>query len=206
MDLKDATLLNLATKLTHQPLAPPGYLVEELLVGLGSERLRLGRRPFLVTLYQNDFDYDGLTANVFLMESFDSQAEAIAFTESSALKLLKAQTSGPDSMRKTWGLESEGKIFALPEPGENSGLRVVFDKTYKLRASEYDTIYNCFRVIGPFSDFIVCDKLFDFLNCQSELWRYFVGVGGSIRSGDLPRMPSPTFDDKQLHDQRTRSP
>ena len=196
MTMSDTTLLNLAAKLTDQPLDQPGYLVKELITGLGIERLRLGRRPFVVTLYQNDFDYDGLTDSVFLLDSFDSQADAMAFAELSAGTLLKAQTASQDSMGKKWSLESEGEIHALPKPKENSLLRAESNRTYKLRASEYDTLYNCFRVIGPLADFAVCEGLFDFLNCKTELWHYFVKVGEST----LSDKPLPTLSPQRSED------
>jgi hypothetical protein len=193
MDLNDTTLLKLAAMLTHQPLDPPGFLVEELIAGLGSERLRLGQRPFVVTLLQNDFDVDGLTSNVFLLESFDTQANAMRFTDSRALQLLEVQISGPDSRKNEWKIDSFGKMYPLPEPKPHNMLRTVYDSTYKIWANELDRIYNCFRVIGYLTEEVVSDRLFDFLNCDMELWHYFVAVGESIRSGKSLPTPAPHF-------------
>jgi hypothetical protein len=74
-------------------------------------------------------------------------------------------------------------------PKGNRKLHTLHDRTYKIRATEFDTKYNCFCVIGPFSDFVVGKKLFEFINSKSELWWHFVEVGEALLAGK-PR-PAP---------------
>lgn len=176
-------LTKLAGLLSSHPIGPDSYKLDELLAGLDAEHSRLGRRRFAVVLYQQVYDYDGLTDFVFLLDSFDTQSEAIACVESNARNLLATQTAQPDSLGDRWTLESEGDMRSLPKPTGKHLLRALHDRTYKLRAGPYDTKYNCFRAIGPFADFVVCDQLFEFINAQHELWSYFVKTGEAARAG-----------------------
>ena len=201
-------LTRLAGLLSSGPISPDSYKLDELLAGLDAESSRLGRRRFAVVLYQQVFDYDGLTDFVFLVDSFDTQSEAIACVESNARNLLATQTAQPDSQDLRWALESEGDIRSLPKargglwaletegdtgslpnPTGTHPLRTLHDRTYKLRAGPYDTQYNCFRAIGPSADFVVCDQLFEFVNSRHELWSYFVKVGGVVRAGKPRPVP-----------------
>ena len=206
-------LTRLAGLLSGSPIGPDSYKLDELLAGLDTERSRLGRRRFAVVLYRQVFDLDGLTDYVFLLDSFDTQSEAIACVESSARDLLSTQTVQANSWGQRWALESEGDVRSLPnaraglwalESEEDMGsvpnstgkrlLRTLHDRTYKLRASGFDMQYNCFRAIGPFADFVVGDQLFEFLNSpflnsRHELWSYFVKVGEAVRAGKPSAVP-----------------
>jgi hypothetical protein len=116
------------------------------------------------------------------------------------------QTAQPDSHGHRWLLESKGNVQSLPNsraglwateekkhkrsnPKAKRKLYALHDRTYKIRASEYDSKYNCFRTIGPFADFVICDELFEFIKSPFELWSYFVKVGETVRAGK-PR-PAP---------------
>jgi hypothetical protein len=59
----------------------------------------------------------------------------------------------------------------------------VFDRTFKLRAGEFDTQYFCLRVIGAFHGQVVSRELITFLNCDHELWSYFAAVGEALTRG-----------------------
>jgi|GEM_PF-2966535 len=135
------------------------------------------RGEFSVVLYQNVFDFEGLTNYVFILNSYDTESEAIACVESKACDLLASQITEPDSLGARWVVESEGDHPYLPKSLGTQALRTLHDRTYQLRAGPHDTIYNCFRVIGPFSDFVICGELFEFVNSQFEPWSYFVKVG-----------------------------
>jgi len=160
------------------------YKPELLLEGLNSEVNRLGNRRYLVLLTQKVYDIDGLTDYVYLLESFDATSDAFTYVDRAVRSLYEAQTKEPDEYRCTWQLESEGEIPyltppKLPEIGVWANpIRVIYDRTYKLRASDYDTQYNCFRVIGPFRGDIVSEQLFSWVNDSFELKRYFEDVGG----------------------------
>lgn len=177
-------LTKLAGLLSSRPIGPDSYKLDELLAGLDAERSRLGRRKFVVVFYQNEFDFDGLTDYVFLLDSFDDQSEAIACVASQAQNLQATQTAQPDSRGLQWVLESDGGTWYIPNPTGKHLLSVLHDQTYKLRAGPYDTKYNSFRAIGPFADFVVCEQLFEFVNSRFELWSYFVEIGEAVLAGN----------------------
>ena len=163
-----------------------------MLIGLSAERKRLGERKFLVILNQKVYDIDGLTDYVYLLDSFDSQSEATTYIEASAKALYERQTAGPDMYGDNWRLESEGEIMFMSQPKSPNWahpIRVVYDKTYKLRAGTYDTKYSCFRAIGPFHGEIISDQLFSFVNEPFELGSFFVDVGHAINKGSESPLP-----------------
>lgn len=185
-------LNRLAGLLSSRPISEDSYRLDELLTGLEAERVRLGQRKFLVLLNQKVYDIDGLTDYVYLLDSHDSQSDAATHIETSAKALYERHTSGPDKYGDIWRLESEGEIMFMSQPKSPNWahlIRVVCDKTYKLRAGTYDTKYSCFRAIGPFHGEIVDDQLFSFVNEPFELWSYFVDVGQAINKGVEPLLP-----------------
>lgn len=199
-------LLKLAGLLSSSPIGPHTYKRDEVLAGLDAERSRLGKRKYAVVLFQEEYDMDGVTDYLYLLDSFDDKSEAVAYVETNSQNLLAAQTAQPDSRGNQWLLESKGNVKMLPivrsgswkveskkdqksNPKGNHKLQTLHDRTYKIRASGFDTKYNCFRVIGPFSDFVVSKKLFDLINSKQELWWHFVEVGEAIRAGKPRPVP-----------------
>lgn len=185
-------LIRLAGLLSARPISEDSYKLDELLTGLKAERKRLGQRKVLAVLIQKDFDLDGLTDWIFPLKSFDAQAEAEEYIKSRSASLYALQIADVSQYGKTWVLESKDEIPFMTAPessGWASNIRVLYDQTYKIRATSYDTKYNCFRAIGPFAAEVVSDALFSFINQPSELWSYFVDVGEAIKKGVTPRQP-----------------
>ena len=188
----NSELIRLAGLLSTRPISEDSYKLDELLTGIESERKRLGQGRFLVLLIQKDFDIDGLTDYVFPLESFDSKSEAVRYIKTSAKSLYENQITGPGRYGSAWQLESRGEIPYMTRP--QSGywahrLRSLYDETYKLRGGTYDTLYNCFRVVGPFRSEVVSDELISFVNQRAELWAHFVDAGEAAEKGIEPRQP-----------------
>ena len=167
--------------------------VDELLTGLESERKRLGKRKFLVFLTQTKYDYDGPVDWVFPLESFDTKRKALSYTHSVENSLFERQTAGPDEDGKVWHLESKDQPHPILNTPVSSyathPVRALYDQTYNLQASLYDRLCNRFRVIGPFRDHVVSNKLFTFINGRWELSYYFTGVGEATKNGVAPPQP-----------------
>lgn len=185
-------LIRLAGLLFSHPISEDSYKLDPSLIGLAAERKRLGERKFLVILNQKVYDIDGLTDYVYLLDSFDSQLDATTYIETSAKALCERQTAGPDKYGDNWCLESEGEIMFMSQPKSPNWahpIRVICDRTYKLRAGTYDTKYSCFRAIGPFHGEIISDQLFSFINEPFELGSFFVDVGHATMKGVEPPLP-----------------
>jgi hypothetical protein len=188
----DSNVVRLADKLSSDPNKPDSCRLDELLTGISSERERLGRRRFLAILNQKEFDIDGLTDWIFLLESFDCQDAARTYIDQTAKSLREQQLASSHEYGMPWHPYSQDEIRYLSQPdAENWAhpIRVFADRTYALRATPYDTKYNCFRVIGPFHDEIVGDNLITFTNEQFELWSYFVSVGEAMNRGESRTRP-----------------
>lgn len=184
----------LAALLTGRPLTRNSYRLDDLLLGIASESARLGTRPYVLSMSQQVYDYEGLTEYVFLLDSFDSLVEATEVANAAASRIMKLKTSAPDRYWKNWGLESEGEIHFLPKPPPGNPLEGVFTRTFKLRGGPYDSEYTGLRVIGRFSGPIVSKELFQYIGKTSELWSYFVECGASVRNGSS--RPSPLHEEE----------
>lgn len=177
-------VIRLAEKLCGRAIADAPNENAELLTGIDIERRRLGNKRYLALLNRKVYDIDGLTDYVYLLESFDRSADAITYVDQAAQALCLAQIRQPDEFHSEWRLESEGEIpfiatQQLPTTGVWANrIRVMYDRTYKLRATDYDTQYNCFRVVGPFRGAIVSEQLVSFVNENWELRSFFAGIGG----------------------------
>ena len=189
----DDEVARLASLLSSRPIHKDSYKLSELMTGISCERERLGCRRFLAILNQKEYDIDGLTDWIFLLESFDRQDDARAYIDRTARSLRERQLAVPHEFGMPWHLHSEDEIQFLSQPEAASWahpIRVIADRTYALRASPYDTKYNCFRVIGTFPNEIVGDRLITFVNEQSELWSYFFSIVQAVKNGvdrPLPR-------------------
>jgi len=180
---RDSELIRLAAYLSSRPINEDSYKLEELLAGLSGEKERLGQRKYLVLLDQHVIDIDGLTKYEYLLESFMSKSEAIAFIDATAIDLSEQQTAGVDENGDTWVLESEGGKPWLSKPKtihKPDMLQVLYEKSYRYRASIYDTKYICFRLLGKFHLDVVSERLFSYVNEDFALWSFFVDIGSSI--------------------------
>lgn len=169
----------LADMLSSSPRGEGRYKGSELLAGLASERDRLGTRPYLVAVYRQEFDYDGLTEYVELLESFEDLRDAENYAEREAAQRLSSHLSGdsPYCDGKRWALVPDAEMRELHDASDASGLRTISEQTYKVISGDYDRIYCSVRVIGPFSGKVVDQGLIDFVNQRFEMWGFFVRAG-----------------------------
>ncbi len=170
-------ILRLGSLLTSHPTGVPKFEAEALYLGLEKERDRLGKRPFLVMVYQNIYDIDGLKDYVFLMQSFDEESEAESYAANLRQSLLERQFQLNVTTSLFWTMESTGVMPTLPITESVTSLNALSDRIYKLTATQYDKKYTCIRVVGIFDDYIVGEPFFEFVNAREELWSYFVDIG-----------------------------
>lgn len=167
------------------------YKTNELFQGIESEQIRLGKNPFVVVVYINSFDFEGLTDYVFLTDSFPSKDAAVANAHNLSNALLEYQLK-QEIFDRTWTLvESQSAIPYLPKPKQNSLFKSVYFEAFKAVSGEFDRKYVITRAIQTNGNMIVGQSLFDIINSDSELWSYFVKIGESI-NGKQER-PTPFF-------------
>lgn len=149
----------------------------ELVRGIEDERERLGSRRYVVALLAKEFDIDGLTDGIRLLSSCDDQRYAEAAADYLCTVRKADVVLDPDPHRRQWRIESEGEIPFLPVPKPGVFVRSVFDRTFKVRGGHYDTRYDCYRVVGPFTGSVASVELADFPGLDYELGRWFDVVG-----------------------------
>ena len=79
--LADSTASIDVSALVNNIAGGSGNEDEFLVRGLQIETARLGGRRYLVMVYQREFDIDGLTEDVKLIESFDQLDDAVAYAD-----------------------------------------------------------------------------------------------------------------------------
>ncbi len=79
--------------------------------GIARERARLAGKPFVVLMTCRDFDYDGLTNKLALLDGFTDQAVAIQYAQAQAVATLaQALTEPPVYERYPWRLVEDSAV------------------------------------------------------------------------------------------------
>lgn len=176
--------------------SPYGDDLELLMAGIRLERERLKNRLYLVIVDVHIFNYDGMFESFFIDDSFrcqhDAEVATRALMEDLAFNLILPQ----HKLRHRWGVESYGAAPWLAVPGERTAVRTLFDRSVKLRAGPFDTVYFCVRTVGPLPPPTLDTPLATFCKCRPEFRRYLIDVGRAAKEGkprpqvvDLPKEP-----------------
>lgn len=171
---------------------PARYKFDELVEGVALEQHRLAARAYAVVLWQQVFDYDGLTDWLFLREAFDELAEARSFADSWLASVQHdIETTPRRASQQAWREDATRSGRFVPGVSAHSSLRVEAERLIALTGGPYDRVYLRARVLGRFPALIVGRELFDALaDSRHELWSYFVDVGEAQRSGRGRRSPA----------------
>jgi hypothetical protein len=167
----------LASYIASPQAGPVPYKAHELLLGIQAERERLLGGQYVVVVSQQFFDFEGMHEELFLECSRPSRAQAEAAAIDLARALLAQQLDRPVWEAEKWVVESEGLAPYASRPRHESHAVITFERSFKLRASAYDTSYTIVRSIGPCGHQPIDKQLVDTINSRAELWRYFVEVG-----------------------------
>ena len=131
-----------------------------------------------------DFDYDGLSNQLALIDSFETAVSAVQAANSHSAfhtqRLLTAPRQFYDKPWQKWEGRELGAIhlpqLSLPEP-----VKVVHSQGSAFIGGDYDRYYQSFFVLGPFPSGAVSRELVTSLkHDRFELWLYLVGIGEKI--------------------------
>lgn len=153
-----------------------------LVAGVAVERDRLGTRPYVLVLNEQEFDYEGLSESVCLLESHLSRVEAEDSAPGHVRQRVATLMAVDPSSSRRWHMESEERSPYLLEPKIPTEARTVAQCSAKLRASAYDIVYLTVRVVGPFSNGPVDGELVDFLGATWALQRHFIEAGKRVQA------------------------
>jgi hypothetical protein len=179
-------------ELVNALAGPVRYRVEDLALGLEHEKTRLGIRPYLVALWRSEFDMDGLTDYLTLIDSHETVEDAIRTADEEADRLLRNYTNPleppekPDVGRWAWVPSRDSNPLYLPKPSKSSGASEKYRKAFALKGGYLETMYCSLYVLGPFTGDVVGDELVQlFKKSRYELWSYMTEVGEAARTGKL---------------------
>jgi hypothetical protein len=143
---------------------------------------------WIVLVYQNECDYDGLSDSLYLDDSFASEAEAVQAAKALPTELLKVFESGATGwggrgMR--WSLVGEVRELQVVQPAGD--VREAYRCGFTVRGGQFDRKRPVISVVGPFAGELVDRPLADFVD-RGDLCMYLWSVGRAKRSGgERPR-------------------
>jgi hypothetical protein len=149
--------------------------------GIDKERARFRGKPFVVVAQRHEFDFDGLTEYLELLEGFVDQPPAILYARQKAEGALSRELSEPSYGDYQWQLVEARQPypFNLPCP-ESSTVNRVFSDSFKVaNGSGYDSKYIGFEVLYVTSAEIISPELFSFLKAESEWVSFLISRGES---------------------------
>lgn len=175
----------------------------DTLVAMLLEDGRLGRRPYLLLAEQASFDYDGLTTWIYLLESFESEIDAVIRATKVRGKLLVRYLRRRHASGGRWMFESEGVPVAPPFPLKGDGptqpapgetpIRCLCAQSFKVRDldDEFHRDQITLRVVGPFPGEIIGPELVQVIPSRQDLRSYFDEIARAKRGFRAPPRPGP---------------
>ncbi len=126
---------------------------------------------YIITLWQNFYDFEGLTCDFSIEGTFDDLANAKSVIPDLSRKEIDKQLSE----NKGWGLMNVGgKKQVLFSDGVNKNNKVVHSHQFKTGdGSGYNSIYSYYEVIEIPQDAEVNKELFNMDSCEWEVKSYF---------------------------------
>ena len=149
----------------------------DLLEGMRREQQRLDGKRFLVSLFRQEYDIDGLTEYINLIEGFNDLNEAKEFADREA-----SDPSDLSEAAKDWPLvecDTLGRLSRIRPPVSN--IEQVYYRGFKVDGGWCTSAYFHFEVLKIPTDSVITEALFDYLNCEAELTHYFIEIGKRFR-------------------------
>ena len=129
----------------------------------------VGSKKYLIILWKDAFDYDGLTSEFSIVGQF------------SRLRDARSELTPLTQKLKTAELSANGGWFAMSIKGKekpeydrvNKHNRVLARDSFKVGDGGYNSVYAYLEVIGVRTDVTVDESLFNLENCRYEVERFF---------------------------------
>jgi hypothetical protein len=139
--------------------------------GLQAERKRLGGNPYVVVASRHQYDYDGLTQYVDLVEAFPSQELALAFahqaSKTALVKALDMPTYGSYKWHQVDGWSEYFNRCKQPQ------VHVIGSERLHLEnGSGFDLIYIEHLILHIQASEPLGNELFAYLGDEYEVMRY----------------------------------
>ncbi len=152
---------------------------EALTRGMERERRRLSGSAFLALAFRQEFDYDGLTCYLELLQGFRDEAAAIhAVEEAAGQALSRALTAPSYSPHRPWRRDPARNNQRFVEKHESPLVRGVHLRSFRvLNDSGFDSIYFQFEVLRVDDPSAIGPDLLSYFDAESEWVDYFISKG-----------------------------
>lgn len=130
-------------------------------------------KKFLITLWRDEFDYDGLTSDFSILGGFDNLADAETSLKEMARNMVVEQLN----VHPGWYvMDIKGK--ERPQYDRvNRNNTVLECESFKIGdGSGYNSAYSYLELIELMAKTKVDENLFDLKNCRFEVERYFASL------------------------------
>jgi hypothetical protein len=146
--------------------------------GIERERIRLFGLSFLTLTFRQEYDYDGLTEYLHLLEGFSDEATAIHYVEQLTEQTLSASLAEPSYGNYKWRHDTSRDNERFKAKHESSLVRCRHLTSFKiLNDSGYDSKYFQFEVLRVNHPAVLGPDLFTYYDAESEWVAYFISKG-----------------------------
>lgn len=151
---------------------------EALKRGIERERIRLSGSSFLTLTFRQEYDLEGLTQYLQLLQGFSDEATAIHYVERLAEQNLSASLAEPSYGKYKWRHDASRDNKRLKAQHESSLVQCLYLRSFEvLDGSGYDSKgfqvevlrVNHLAVLGP--------DLFTYLDAENQWVCYLISKG-----------------------------
>ncbi len=146
--------------------------------GIEREKSRLSGLSFLTLTFRQEYDYDGLTENLQLLEGFSDEATAVHYVEQLTEQALSASLAVPSYGNYRWRHDPSRDNECFKAKHESSLVRCVYLRSFKvLNDSGYDSKYFQFEVVCVDYPSVFGPDLLTYYDAEPEWVAYFISKG-----------------------------
>ena len=148
---------------------------DALMLGIERERMRFFGLPFVTLIFRQEYDYDGLTVYLQLLEGFSDEANAILHIEQLAEQSLSESLAEPSDGKYKWRHDVSRDNERFKAKHESSLVRGIHLNSFKiLNDSGYDTKYFQFEVLRVNHPAVLGPDLFMYFDAEDEWASYLI--------------------------------
>lgn len=151
---------------------------EKLCRGKELENDRLKKTPYIVLVFKREYDYDGLSESIDLIERFSEKTEAIHFADSYCLKQMEISITKSSYGNNKWRVVSESENERFVSGFTNENVNCIYLRSNKVKdGSGYNSLYLQVEVLSVNTSEIIGPQLFSYLQTEWEWVNYLMEKG-----------------------------
>lgn len=172
-DFKPLSLINPSWQLKLIPSA-----VDAAIRGVEREKIRLAGSTYLALLFRREYDYDGLTKYLQILEGFTDESAAVDYVNQVAERTLVVLLSVRENGNRRWFHDVSCNGIRFVENHDSPLVQGVHMKSFRVRYSlGYDSKYFQFEVLRVRNPVVIGPDLFGYFDEEGAWAHYLIERG-----------------------------